>query len=217
MFKKLIKLIVSVVIVVAVVLTLTAAKTPEVTVVDTDLSPEQRQIITDTEVKHELSKINESYFAKQDFTNTYTFAKESNITKPVREYIDEKIGDDFDVNSWKIWKENVKSLTLAYEGSINVGYNMDQVGVKVDNDAGEITITIPKQIDLIALDPIKEAEENGWLTKVSGEDRVNVQNAAKEKELKIAENDGIREEAENNFKNVVSAQLKEFGYNVVFK
>ena len=180
------------------------------------LNDEQREIIDETAVIHELKKINESYFAEHAFSDTHTNAKEADVTKATREYLDKHIGDDINVNDWKVWEYNTKSLTIGYTGRVMVGYNMDDVEVSVVGD--KIYVSIPKQKDSFEFKLEREAEKDGWLTKVQGEDRVKIEEDARKKEFKEAETAGIRQKAEDNFKKVVTEKLSCFnGYTVEFK
>lgn len=192
---------------------------PETVIVPEDsvvLNDEQREIIDETAVVHELEEINESYFAEQTFSHTHTNAKEAPVTKATREYLDKYIGDDINVNGWKVWDYNTKSLTIGYTGRVMVGYNMDDVEVSVVGD--KIYVSIPKQKDSFEFKLASESEKDGWLTKVQGEDRVKIEEDARKKEFKEAEAAGIRQMAEDNFKKVVTEKLSCFkDYKVEFK
>ncbi len=209
-FKKSIAIILSVAILIGAGFTagyFYAIKSPESTVVrqnGTDLKlpfETERRTITKEEIKSELIPIEEisSYESKYD------------VTKAVDE---SRYVLDFAVPGTK------NSIEIKCSGIVKVGYNFDNIDIKVDNESQKIYIALPApkvNDNYIIMDTVQCAENNSILNPINFEQYKTLITEIEDEGLKDAESKGVYKDAENNMHKLIENALSKFdGFEIIF-
>ena len=112
------------------------------------------------------------------------------------------------------------TIRLAYNGMIKVGYEVSEIGVRVDNENHVIEVSLPdpKVTDnYIDMDTLSYAEQNNIFNPIRGEEITGELDEIKRAELEKAEQAGIYELAAGNAKAQIGSLLEAFdGYTVKF-
>ena len=112
------------------------------------------------------------------------------------------------------------TIRLAYNGMIKVGYEVSEIGIRVDNENRVIEVILPdpKVTDnYIDMDTLSYAEQNNIFNPIRGEEITGELDEIKRAELERAVEAGIYELAAGNAKAQISGLLEAFdGYTVKF-
>lgn len=171
--------------------------------------PQDKVEITETEVRHELSKLGELVTCALEYEGSDEFS-------------DSKTIFGYDIPGTK------HTIDVAYEGVVKVGYEFEDIEINVDNDSHKIQITLPKPkiiCDGVDNDSVTTKTETSFLSNVvnpvESDELTNHLQEIEEKELnKAIEEDDIYSLAEKSAKEQITSFLKTFedlGYEVTFE
>lgn len=209
-FKKSIVIILSVAILIGLGFTagyFYASKSPESTVVrqnGTDLKlpfEAERRTVTKEEIRSELIAIEEIsiYESKYD------------VVKAVDE---SRYVLDFAVPGTK------NSIEIKCSGMVKVGYNFDDIDIKVDNESYNIYIALPDpkvNDNYIIMDTVQCVENNSILNPINFEQYKVLITELEAMGLKDAESKGVYKDAENNMHKLIENTLSKFdGFEIIF-
>ena len=153
-----------------------------------------KEELSDTVVKRKLLSIGE--------LATYAYEYED-----IREVKSSK-----QLGNWNI-PGTTHTIRIKYNGIIKVGYQVADIGVKVDNDAMVIHVTLPEPMvtdNYIDMDRLEYSEQNNIFNPISGEELTEELEDIKNAELEKAESDGIYELAQGNAKVLINGLLSDF-------
>lgn len=157
--------------------------------------------ITKEDVKSELKSIEEI----SSYEGKYT----------VKKSVDEsKYAFDYAVPGTK------NTINIQCSGIVKMGYNFNDIGIKVDDISKKIYIRLPEvkvNDNYIDVDSIKCTEDNNILNKINFAQYktlfIDIENLG----LKDVESKNIREKAETNMKRLINSTLSKFdGYEIVY-
>ena len=156
---------------------------------------EKKSVISRYEVNEKLSSIQE--------LATYEFAYTG------RDVLSDK--RDF-AGLDNIWGTE-KSIDVTYGGIIKMGYDMEQVSYRIDNETMKIIVTLPTPSVLdnyVILDSLVLIEHNNLLNPIKAEDLKDVLVHIEKAELTRAKNSGLELKAEEHMKSIIDNYLAEF-------
>ena len=112
------------------------------------------------------------------------------------------------------------TITIECSGVAKVGYEVEDIEIKVDNDSLKIYISLPEaQIldNYVIWDPVKCQEENNILNPIDFEQYQGIISEIETAGLALAEADGIYQDAEANMGTIICNFLSGFAdYEIVF-
>lgn len=112
------------------------------------------------------------------------------------------------------------TINLECKGIVKVGYDVEEIIIKVDNDSQKIYISLPapKVLDnYVIWDTIKCQEENNILNPIDFEQYQTLITEIEEDGLALAEADGIYADAEENMMTIIRNFLSGFeDFEIVF-
>ena len=112
-------------------------------------------------------------------------------------------------------------VKIAYSGTIKVGYEVADIEVSVDADAGVIRVKLPRMkviSNAIDEDSLQYEQRNNILNPIKGDLAANYLDEIRKSELKEAEDMGLYEKAEENARRIISENLAIFeGWEVAFE
>ena len=107
------------------------------------------------------------------------------------------------------------STDVSYSGTVKVGYDIDEIGRAVDNEAKVITITLPQA--KVLSNELDEDSQEISREMVDSEQLKDYRVVIKEAGLQEAEEAGIYELAEEHMEEILIDLFSEFeGYEVIF-
>ena len=161
----------------------------------------ERRTVTKEEIKSELIAIKEisSYESKYDVVKAVDEAR----------YI-----LDFAVPGTK------NTIEIKCSGIVKVGYNFDDIKIKVDNESYNIYIALPEpkiNDNYIIMDTVQCTENNSILNPINFEQYKVLLTELEDMGLKDAESKGIYKDAENNMRKLIENTLSKFdGFEIIF-
>ena len=112
------------------------------------------------------------------------------------------------------------TINLECKGIVKVGYDVDEITIKVDNDSQNIYISLPapKVLDnYVIWDSVKCREENNILNPIDFEQYQGLISEIEDEGLGLVEADGIYEDAKANMETIIRNFLSGFeDYEIVF-
>ena len=112
------------------------------------------------------------------------------------------------------------TINLECKGLVKVGYDVDEITIKVDNDSQKIYISLPapKVLDnYVIWDSVKCREENNILNPIDFEQYQGLISEIEDEGLALVEADGIYEDAKANMETIIRNFLSGFeDYEIVF-
>ena len=112
------------------------------------------------------------------------------------------------------------TINLECKGIVKVGYDVDEITIKVDNDSQNIYISLPapKVLDnYVIWDSVKCREENNILNPIDFEQYQGLISEIEDEGLALVEADGIYEDAKANMETIIRNFLSGFeDYEIVF-
>ena len=112
------------------------------------------------------------------------------------------------------------TINLECKGIVKVGYDVDEITIKVDNDSQKIYISLPapKVLDNYEIwDSVKCREENNILNPIDFEQYQGLISEIEDEGLALVEADGIYEDAKANMETIIRNFLSGFeDYEIVF-
>lgn len=112
------------------------------------------------------------------------------------------------------------TIILECKGIVKVGYDVDEITIKVDNDSQKIYISLPapKVLDnYVIWDSVKCREENNILNPIDFEQYQGLISEIEDEGLALVEADGIYEDAKANMETIIRNFLSGFeDYEIVF-
>ena len=112
------------------------------------------------------------------------------------------------------------TINLECKGIVKVGYDVDEITIKVDNDSQKIYISLPapKVLDnYVIWDSVKCREENNILNPIDFEQYQGLISEIEDEGLALVEADGIYEDAKANMETIIRNFLSGFeDYEIVF-
>lgn len=112
------------------------------------------------------------------------------------------------------------TINLECKGIVKVGYDVDEITIKVDNDSQKIYISLPapKVLDnYVIWDSVKCREENNILNPIDFEQYQGLISEIEDEGLALVEADGIYEDAQANMETIIRNFLSGFeDYEIVF-
>ena len=112
------------------------------------------------------------------------------------------------------------TINLECKGIVKVGYDVDEITIKVDNDSQKIYISLPapKVLDnYVIWDSVKCREENNILNPIDFEQYQGLISEIEDEGLALVEADGIYEDAEANMETIIRNFLSGFeDYEILF-
>ncbi len=113
------------------------------------------------------------------------------------------------------------SVKIAYSGTIKVGYEVADIDISVDADAGVIRVKLPEAkviSNAIDEDSLRYEQRNNILNPIKGDVAANYLDQVRASELKEAEGMGLYEKAEENARRIIADNLAVFeGWEVAFE
>lgn len=125
----------------------------------------------------------------------------------------------------RYWVDNFKipgttnTIAITCEGIVKVGYNLDDIVVKVDNESEKIYITVPDASitdNYIVWDSVKVDEKNSILNPIEFSQYHELISEVEQAGLEHVESQGIYELAEDHLKRIISLSLEPFDYEIVY-
>ena len=111
-------------------------------------------------------------------------------------------------------------INLKCTGNVKVGYDLDDIDVRVDNASKKVYISLPEpevKSNYIIWDTIEYSEKNNVLNPIQFSQYKDLIGKIEEDGLQQAEDDGIYNSAEENLKNIIVNYLGKFDdYEIVF-
>lgn len=112
------------------------------------------------------------------------------------------------------------TITIECSGVVKVGYEVEDIEIKVDNDSLKIYISLPEAQVLdnyVIWDTVRCQEENNILNPIDFEQYQGIISEIETEGLALAEADGIYEDAEANMETIICNFLSGFeDYEIVF-
>ena len=112
------------------------------------------------------------------------------------------------------------TINLECKGIVKVGYDVDEITIKVDNDSQKIYISLPAPTVLdnyVIWDSVKCREENNILNPIDFEQYQGLISEIEDEGLALVEADGIYEDAKANMETIIRNFLSGFeDYEIVF-
>lgn len=112
------------------------------------------------------------------------------------------------------------TITIECSGVVKVGYEVEDIEIKVDNDSLKIYISLPEAQVLdnyVIWDTVRCQEENNILNPIDFEQYQDIISEIETEGLALAEADGIYEDAEANMETIICNFLSGFeDYEIVF-
>lgn len=112
------------------------------------------------------------------------------------------------------------TITIECSGVVKVGYEVEDIEIKVDNDSLKIYISLPEaQVfdNYVIWDTVRCPEENNILNPIDFEQYQGIISEIETEGLTLAEADGIYEDAEANMETIICNFLSGFeDYEIVF-
>ena len=112
------------------------------------------------------------------------------------------------------------TINLECKGIVKVGYDVDEITIKVDNDSQKIYISLPapKVLDnYVIWDSVKCREENNILNPIDFEQYQGLISEIEDEGLALVEADGIYEDAKANMETIIRNFLSGFeDYEILF-
>ena len=112
------------------------------------------------------------------------------------------------------------TINLECKGIVKVGYDVDEITIKVDNDSQNIYISLPapKVLDnYVIWDSVKCRDENNILNPIDFEQYQGLISEIEDEGLGLVEADGIYEDAEANMETIIRNFLSGFeDYEILF-
>ena len=112
------------------------------------------------------------------------------------------------------------TINLECKGIVKVGYDVDEITIKVDNDSQNIYISLPapKVLDnYVIWDSVKCREENNILNPIDFEQYQGLISEIEDEGLALVEADGIYEDAKANMETIIRNFLSGFeDYEILF-
>ena len=112
------------------------------------------------------------------------------------------------------------TVHIECEGIVKVGYNIDDVNIKVDNDSFKIYIGLPEAAvndNYVIWDTVKCVEANNFLNPIDFAQYQTLIDEIEADGLKQAEEKGIYKSAEDNVKKIIVNFLSGFdGFEIIF-
>ena len=112
------------------------------------------------------------------------------------------------------------TINLECKGIVKVGYDVDEITIKVDNDSQKIYISLPapKVLDnYVIWDSVKCRDENNILNPIDFEQYQGLISEIEDEGLGLVEADGIYEDAEANMETIIRNFLSGFeDYEILF-
>lgn len=163
---------------------------------------EEKRIVTVDEIETKLVEIGEL----STYSGEYSVTREADYS---RYFIDEiKIPG------------TTNTVHIECEGIVKVGYNIDDVNIKVDNDSFKIYIGLPEAAvndNYVIWDTVKCVEANNFLNPIDFAQYQELIDEIEADGLKQAEEKGIYKAAEDNVKKIIVNFLSGFdGYEIIF-
>ncbi len=122
--------------------------------------------------------------------------------------------------------ENIKvlgttnTIHLECEGIVKVGYDLDDIGVNIDNESQTIYISLPKATvkdNYVIWDTVSCVEENSILHPIEFDQYQTLIEEIEAEGLSQAETEGIYADAQSNLENIITNFLSGIdGYTVEF-
>ena len=111
-------------------------------------------------------------------------------------------------------------VKIAYSGTIKVGYEVADIRVTVDPDAGAIRVSLPEAkviSNAIDEDSLQYEQRNNILNPIKGDMAAKYLDEVRAAELEQAEEMGLYEKAEENARRIIAENLAVFeGWEVAF-
>lgn len=148
----------------------------------------EKRIVTIDEVETKLAEIGEL----STYSGRYEVTKEADYS---RYFL-----DDIKVPGTK------NTVHLECEGIVKVGYNLEDIGVNIDNDSYTICISLPKATvndNYVIWDTVKCVEDNNPLHPIEFDQYQTLIDEIEAEGLSQSEDKGIYTEAENHLKNII--------------
>ena len=148
----------------------------------------EKRIVTIDEVETKLAEIGEL----STYSGRYEVTKEADYS---RYFL-----DDIKVPGTK------NTVHLECEGIVKVGYNLEDIGVNIDNDSYTICISLPKATvndNYVIWDTVKCVEDNNLLHPIEFDQYQTLIDEIEAEGLSQSEDKGIYTEAENHLKNII--------------
>ena len=160
-------------------------------------------VVTNIMVKNELKSIGEV------MTYEYTYAGNSKI-EDTRELFNTGLNIPFTTHE----------IGLTYSGVIKVGYKVSDIKVDVNNNSKKIKVTLPENVIVdnnLPEENVQCIEDNNLFNPIESTEVCNRLAEIKTEELKVAEDAGLYELAEDNAKEIIKNLLEQFeGYSIDF-
>lgn len=160
----------------------------------------EKRVITEEEVESKLREMSELTTYASDYTVS--------LGKDESRYLLENVKIPGTTNSIK----------LTASGVVKVGYDISDIGVKVDNYKIYVSIPEAKLNDnYVIWDSVKYSETNSILNPINFSQYEEIIGEIEEKGLKDVESQGIYNRAEENLKKIMNGFFSEFvDYEVIY-
>lgn len=157
-----------------------------------------RRTVTVDEIMGELDKIEELITYSYRYTSTKGYSNEREISGVVIPFTQNE-------------------LLIESGGIVKVGYEIGDIDVVVDDEKIYISIPEANVVDnYLIWDSVNCSESNNFFNPIKSDNYFSLIKEIEQDGLKQAEDNGIYEKAEENFKNVTTEFLEEFDeYEVI--
>ncbi len=161
---------------------------------------QEKRVVTVDEVKLKLQEIKEL----ATYSGTYEVTKSVDETRYVL--------DDIKLPGTK------NTITVTCTGVVKVGYDLNDVSIKVETDKIYISLPEPQINDnYIVWDSIQFDEKNNILNPINSEQYTSLIKDIESEGLEKAINDGIYVDSEKNMKTIIDSFLGQFeGYSIEY-
>lgn len=110
-------------------------------------------------------------------------------------------------------------IHIECQGVIKVGYNINEIGVRINNDSHVVYISVPNEIVLdnyLIWDTVIVTEKNNILNPIDFSQYQELIAEIEEDGLRIATEEGIFQIARENLKQLITGFLTGIGYDIDF-
>lgn len=161
----------------------------------------ERRIITVDEIKVLLADIG----GFSTYSGIYSTTKEADYTR----FLLDKVPIP----------ETTNVIHIECQGIVKVGYNINEIGIRINNDSHVIYISVPNATVLdnyLIWDTVNVSEKNNILNPIDFTQYQELIDEIEEDGLRIATEEGIYKKAKDNLKQLITGFLMGIEYEIDF-
>ena len=161
----------------------------------------ERRIITVDEIKVLLADIGEF----STYSGIYSTTKEADYTR----FLLDKVPIPGTTNV----------IHIECQGIVKVGYNINEIGIRINNDSHVVYISVPNATILdnyLIWDTVNVSEKNNILNPIDFTQYQELIDEIEEDGLRIATEEGIYKKAKDNLKQLITGFLMGIEYEIDF-